>query len=207
MSTNHHNQIIEHIVLFKVKKDVDPNKINAMVNDLKGLATVDKVLYLFAGPIHHLKSTIAFTHVLHSRYRSKEDLNAYLAHLDHVRVVDEWLPIWEDFMAIDWVADSLPRTITPCHGSVGRATLLKVKENVDDVAKTEIMEVGKELSKSRGVDHMTMGDNFCLVHTKGFSFASIAYFKDLGEMEGRDEVVNEKVGGYVDDTIVVEFVV
>ncbi|KAJ0250358.1 Stress-response A/B barrel domain-containing protein DABB1 [Hirschfeldia incana] len=200
-------QIIEHIVLFKVKDDVESDKIEAMANDLKNLATIDQALYLFAGPIHRLISPLSFTHVLHSRYRSKEDLNAYVAHPAHLRAVEEWMPVWEDVMAFDYIADQVPGNLTPPHGSVAKITLLKVKENLSDEAKKEIMEVMKE--KCPGAEQITvgMGETFSPVNAKGFSIASVAYLKGLGETEAGKDLVKEKVGEYVDDTIVVEFVV
>ncbi|XP_009107204.1 stress-response A/B barrel domain-containing protein UP3 [Brassica rapa] len=196
------SQIIEHIVLFKVKDDADSDKIDAMVNGLNSLATIDQVLYLSAAPIHRLSSTSAFTHVLHSRYRSKEDLSAYVAHPDHLRVVEATMPIWEDIMSVDWIADQVPRVLKPPGGSVTKVTLLKVKENVTDETKKEIMKVVKEESRE-----ISVGENFSPARAKGFSIGSVAYFKDLGEVEAHEELVKEKVGGYVEDTIVVEFLV
>ncbi|KAF8090789.1 hypothetical protein N665_0467s0018 [Sinapis alba] len=192
------SQIIEHIVVFKVKDDVDSLKIDAMLNGLNNLATIDQVLYISAAPIHRLRSSSAFTHVLHSRYRSKEDLSAYVAHPDHLRVVEETMPIWEDIMSVDWIADQVPGILKPPAGSVAKITLVKVKENVTEKAKEEIMEVVKEMCQG------TVGENFSPARAKGFSIASVVYFKDIGEVEAHEE---EKVGGYVEDTIVVEFVV
>ncbi|KAF2554444.1 hypothetical protein F2Q68_00016062 [Brassica cretica] len=201
------SQIIEHIVLFKVKDNVDSDKIEAMANDLKNLGTIDQTLYLSAGPLHRLISPLGFTHVLHSRYKSKEDLNAYVAHPVHLRAVEEWMPIWEDVMAFDYIADIVPGSLTPPPRSVGKITLLKVKENLSDEAKTEIMEVIKE--KSAGADQITvgLGQTFSPVNAKGFSIASVAYLKGLGETEALQDLVKEKVGDYVDGIIVVEFVV
>ncbi|RID62570.1 hypothetical protein BRARA_E01634, partial [Brassica rapa] len=183
------SQIIEHIVLFKVKDNVDSDKIEAMANDLKNLGTIDQALYLSAGPIQRLISPLGFTHVLHSRYKSKEDLNAYVAHPVHLRAVEEWMPIWEDVMAFDYIADIVPGSLTPPPGSVGKITLLK--------------------EKSAGADQITvgLGETFSPVNAKGFSIASVAYLKVLGETETLQDLVKEKVGDYVDGTIVVEFVV
>ena len=64
------------------------------------------------------------------------------------------------------------------------------------------MEVVKEESRE-----ISVGENFSPARAKGFSIGSVAYFKDLGEVEAHEELVKEKVGGYVEDTIVVEFVV
>ncbi|CAL9219558.1 unnamed protein product [Arabidopsis halleri] len=202
------SSIVEHVVLFKLNDDdVDSNKINSMVNGLNKLVNLNQVLHLSCGSIHRLSSTTAsdFTHVLHSRYRSKEDLNAYAIHPDHVRVVKESESIREDIMAVDWIADQVPETLAPPPGSVGKITLLKLKENVSDEPKLEIMEVIKE--KFQGI---TVGENFSPGRAKGFSIGSVSYFRDLGEIEAVDAQMmlhEDKIRDYIDDTIVVEFVV
>lgn len=124
------------------------------------------------------------------------------------------LPICDDIMAVDWIAHQVPTTLAPPPGSVAKLTLLKVKENISEEVKTEITGVIKGLSeKFPGIDQITVGENFSPARAKGFSIASIAFFKDLGEMEAVDaqkELVNlqkDKVRDYVDATIVVEFVV
>ncbi|KAF8117649.1 hypothetical protein N665_0008s0007 [Sinapis alba] len=209
-------QIIEHIVLFKVKDETDSSMITSMMNGLNGLVSLSQVIHISAAPLHRVRSSAsAFTHVLHSRYGSKEDLNAYAAHPDHVRVVKECvLPICEDVMAVDWIADRVPGTLAPPPGTAAKLTFLKLKENLADEAKLEIVGVIKGLSeKLPGIGQITVGENFSPARAKGFSIASIAFFKDLGELEavdGQRELVNvekEKVREYVDSTIVVEFVV
>ncbi|VVB00584.1 unnamed protein product [Arabis nemorensis] len=208
-STSETHQIIEHIVLFKVKENVDSTKLDSMVNDLQNLVKIDQVLHLSAGSIHRLRSNSnsVFTHVLHSRYRSKGDLKAYVDHPNHVRVVEELLPVWEDVMAVDWIADLIPgTTLALVPGSVGKISLVKVKENVSDEVKSEIMEVISE--KSPEIDQITAGENFSPARCNGFSIVSIAYFKDFSEMKkNHKDLVMEKFGDFVDDTIVVEFVV
>ncbi|XP_019091308.1 PREDICTED: stress-response A/B barrel domain-containing protein DABB1-like [Camelina sativa] len=152
------SSIVEHVVLFKLKNndDVDSNKISSMVNGINELINLDQVLHLSCGSIHRLSSTTAasaaFTHVLHSRYRSKEDLDAYAIHPDHVRVVKESESIREDVLAVDWIAEKVPGILAPPPGSIGKITVVKVKETVTEEVKSEIMEVIKE--KSKGVDQM-----------------------------------------------------
>ncbi|CAN8258343.1 unnamed protein product [Cochlearia groenlandica] len=210
-------QIIEHIVLFKVKDETDPVKIRSMINGLNGLVTLPEVLHISAAPLHRVRSSpvSAFTHVLHSRYGSKQDLATYAAHQDHVRVVKESvLPICDDVMAVDWIADKVPGTLSPPPGSVAKVTFIKPKENLGNEDRSEILEVIKGLEERfSGIGQITVGENFSPARAKGFSIASIAYFKDLDEMEGVDaktEMVNsekDKVRDYIDSTIVVEFVV
>ncbi|KAL1220888.1 Stress-response A/B barrel domain-containing protein DABB1 [Cardamine amara subsp. amara] len=215
MSSTTQNQIVEHVVLFKLNDDgANSGKINSMINGINELVTLDQVLHLFSGPIHRLRPTSttvsAFTHVLHSRYRSKEDLNAYAVNPDHVRIVKEAESIREDVMAVDWIPDQVPGTLAPPPGSIAKIILLKLKENiaVEAKAKSEIMEVIKE--KFPGIDQISVGENFSPARAKGFSIGSISYFRDLGEMEAveaRKKLQNEKIRDYVDATIDVEFVV
>ncbi|KAH0931589.1 hypothetical protein HID58_008705 [Brassica napus] len=93
----------------------------------------------------------------YSRYRSKDDLSAYFARPNHIRVVEETMQIWEDIMAVET-------------GSPIKVTL-----------RTEV------------IDEIRLGENFSPVRAKGFSIASVAYFKDLGnvEEEKRHAVLNQ----------------
>lgn len=119
------------------------------------------------------------------------------------------LPICDDIMAVDWIADRIPGTVAPLPGSVAKLTLLKLKEDVADEAKSEITGVIKGLSeKFPGIDQITVGENFSPGRSKDFSIGSISYFRDLGEIEAVDDQMklqNDKIRDYVDDTIVVEF--
>ncbi|GMI92672.1 UP3 [Hibiscus trionum] len=203
--------IVEHVVLFKVKDDTDQGKVNVMLNNLNGLVSLDPVLHLTAGPVIRTKSPISnFTHMLHSRYKSKEDLNAYGVHPDHQRVVKEnVVPICDDIMAVDWVADNDPTPLSPPPGSAIKVTFLKLKENVPNEVQGEVLGEIKGIS---GVQQITCGENFS-ARAKGFSLASVAVFAGVDEMEaavGKEEHVNlqkQKVRDNLDGLIVVDYVV
>ncbi|KAG2317302.1 hypothetical protein Bca52824_020424 [Brassica carinata] len=210
-------QIIEHIVLFKVKPETDSTKIASMMNGLNGLASLTQVIHISAAPLHRVRSSsIPFTHVLHSRYLSKDDLNLYAAHPDHVRVVKESvLPICDDVMAVDWVADRVPGTLASPPGSAAKLTFLKLKEDLADNGgvKSEIVDVIKGLRRSsRGSGRSPWGE-LLSGESEGFLDRVDCVFEGLGELEavdGETELVSvekEKVREYVDSTIVVEFVV
>ncbi|OMO91752.1 Dimeric alpha-beta barrel [Corchorus olitorius] len=208
--------IIEHVVLFKVKDDTDQTKLNAMLNGLNGLISLDPVLHLTAGPVHRVRSPISnFTHMLHSRYKSKEDLNTYSAHPDHMRVVKEnVLPICDDLMAVDWVSDNDPASLSPPPSSAIKVTLMKLKENVTNEAQGEILDVIKGIKEGiPGIEQITCGENFSPARAKGFSLASLAVFPGVGQLEaaeGNGEFVNlqkQKVRDYLDGVIVVDYVV
>ncbi|KAB2072441.1 hypothetical protein ERO13_A07G014600v2 [Gossypium hirsutum] len=208
--------IVEHVVLFKVKDDTDQAKVNMMLNGLNGLVSLDPVVHLTAGPVFRTRSPISnFTHMLHSRYKSKEDLNSYSAHPDHLRVVKEnVLPICDDIMAVDWVADNDPLPLSlPCNSAI-KVTFLKLKENVNDEVQGEILGVIKGIKDGvSGIQQITCGENFSPARAKGFSIASVAVFNGVNEMEeieGNEEYVNlqkQKVRDYLDGVIVVDYVV
>ncbi|XP_039024363.1 stress-response A/B barrel domain-containing protein UP3-like [Hibiscus syriacus] len=207
--------IVEHAVLFKVKGDTDQGKVNLMLNNLNGLVSLDPVVHLTAGPVLRTKSPISnFTHMLHSRYKSKEDLNAYAVHPDHQRVVKEnVVPICDDIMAVDWVADNDPTPLSPPSGSAIKVTFLKLKENVPNELQGEILGEIKGIKEGiSGVQQLTCGENFS-ARAKGFSLASVAVFTGVEEIEaavGKEEYVNlqkQKVKDNLDGVIVVDYVV
>ncbi|KAK6139653.1 hypothetical protein DH2020_026605 [Rehmannia glutinosa] len=212
MSSSNPNQIIEHIVLFKAKPDADPSAVNAMLRNLNSLASLDSVLHLFAGPISRCRSnSLTFTHMLHSRYRSKPDLNSYSENPNHVSVVANYVkPVVDDVMAVDWVADDFsdPPVVSP--GSAIRLTILKLKEGTGDSGKSEVLGTLKGVEeKFPSIEQLTVGENFSPGRAKGFSICSIAIFKGLKELEAMDsesELANEQKDK-VDGVVVLDYVV
>ena len=209
-------QIVEHVVLFKVKDEAEPEKVAAWVSGLNGLISIDQVLHLSAGPIHRNRSSaFKFTHMLHSRYSSKDDLSAYAGHPSHLRVVKELgAPICEDVMAVDWIANDLSDPIVPRPGSAMRLTFMRLNEGFGDEEKAKVLGVVGEIKDCLGsLDQMTYGENFSLERAKGFSIASIAIFSGMNELEALDsnpEVVQlqrDKVRDILDRVIVVDYVV
>lgn len=206
-------QAVEHIVLFKVKEDTEPSKVSAMVNGLSSLVSLDQVLHLTVGPLlRNRSSSLTFTHMLHSRYRSKEDLDAYSAHPSHVSVVKgNVLPIIDDIMAVDWVADDIRGDLVPPQGSAIRVTFLKLKENADS---GEVLGVIKGIPENfKQISQLTCGENFSPARAKGFSIASLAVFPGPSELDAVDsnhELVNyqkDKVRDRLDGVVVVDYVV
>ncbi|XP_019443171.1 PREDICTED: stress-response A/B barrel domain-containing protein UP3 [Lupinus angustifolius] len=210
------SQTIEHIVLFKVKEDTDPSKITAMVNGLNSLTSLDQVLHLSVGPIlRNRSSSFTFTHLLHSRYNSKQDLESYSAHPNHLSVVKgSVLPIVDDIMAVDWIAHDLVGDLVPPQGSAIRVSFLKLKENVGDQVKDEVIGVIKGIPDNfKGISQLSVGENFSPARAKGFSIASLAVFPGTRELEAVDsnpELVNyqkDKVRDHLENVLVLDYVV
>ncbi|XP_040370405.1 stress-response A/B barrel domain-containing protein UP3-like [Rosa chinensis] len=204
--------VVEHIVLFKVKDNADPSKVNAWVKGLNGLSSLDLTLHLTAGPLLRTRSSpFAFTHLLHSRYKTKDDLAAYTVHPGHISVVkDLGLPICDDIMAVDWVADGLTGPVALSPGSAIRVTVLKLKEELGEAAKGEVLEVIKGIKGKLGLGEagqISVGENFSPGRARGYSIASVAVFKGVSEMEEVEEVEKDKVREYLDSVIVLDYVV
>ncbi|KAJ6966582.1 stress-response A/B barrel domain-containing protein UP3-like [Populus alba x Populus x berolinensis] len=214
MSSSTPSQTVEHIVLFKVKENTDPTKINTMINSLNRLISLDSVLHLNAGALYRTKSSpIPFTHMLHSRYSSKENLSAYAVHPSHVSVVKESVqPICDDVMAVDWVTDDLNGggSLVPPPGSAIRLSFLKLKEGLGDEVKDEILGSIKGIKgKYGGIHQISCGENFS-ARAKGYSIASLAVFPGLSELDSKEELVNlekAKFRDYLQSLIVLDYVV
>ncbi|KAL4397501.1 hypothetical protein HN51_001999 [Arachis hypogaea] len=209
--------VVEHIVLFKVKDDTEPSKVSAMVNGLSSLLSLDQVLHLTVGPVLRSRSsTLTFTHMLHSRYATKQDLDAYSAHPSHVSVVKgNVLPIIDDIMAVDWVSPALPadHLLTP-PGSAIRVSFLKLKENAGDHSKDEILGViGGMTERFKQISQLSVGENFSPARAKGYSIASLGVFPGVEELEAvvsNEDVVNaekDKVRDHIESVVVVDYVV
>ncbi|KAL3535545.1 hypothetical protein ACH5RR_004006 [Cinchona calisaya] len=215
MSSTNPTEFIEHIVLLKVKPDVDPSKPIAMVNNLSSLSSLDSVLHITAGPLLRSRSSsLTFTHMLHSRYASKSDLDTYTAHPDHEAVAAKYVrPIVEDVMAVDWVSSGAgPVSVPP--GSTMRVTFLKLKEDLGENGKNEVLGViGGIKEKFLAIEQLSFGENFSPARAKGFSIASIAVFKGVNELEALDtesEAANEQkdlVRDKLDGVVVLDYVV
>jgi hypothetical protein len=203
--------IIEHFVLFKVKPDTDPSKISAMVNGLNSLSSLDSVVYINAGDVIRsfistpVTSSLTFTHMLHSRYKSKEDLAAYAAHPAHVSVVTESIrPIIDDLMAVDFVADA---PVNPIPGSVMRVSLFKLKDGLGEKEKSEVLGVIEEFKNQiKASDEFSFGGNFSPERAKGFSIVSLAVLNGLSDLDAV-ETNKEKLKDLVDSVVTLDYMI
>lgn len=205
------SQFVEHVVLFKVKPDADPSVVNAMFSKLNGLNSLDPVLHLKAGQIARtLSSPLYFTHMLHSRHRTKTDLGSYADHPAHISVVTSYgRTIVDDIMAVDWMSDDITGSMIVPPGSVLRVTFLKLKEGVEESGKNEILGVVKGIKeKFPSIKQLTVGENFSPGRAKGFSIGSIAVFKCATELDALDlesELANEQKA-FLDGILAFDFV-
>lgn len=208
-------QIIEHVVLFKLKEGTDASDATAVVNRINSLVSLQQVLHLASGPVLRIRSpSLTFTHLLHARYKSKDDLDTYTTHPSHVAVVKANAPLQDDAMALDWVVDDLQGDLVVPPGSAVRVTFLKLKENLGDEVTNEILGVVRGIRDNfRGISQFTWGENFSPGRAKGFSIGSLAVFPGLSELEAVDsneefvKYQKDKIGEHLESLLVVDYVV
>ncbi|PWA95539.1 Dimeric alpha-beta barrel [Artemisia annua] len=101
------DQIIEHVVLYKVKPDFDSTKSQLWSMDFNNLTSLNLTIHVSAGKLYRSwSSSLTFTHMLHTRYRAMDDLRKYRVHHEHVRLRTETVkPILDEVMAVDWISN------------------------------------------------------------------------------------------------------
>jgi len=95
--------MIEHIVLFKVKPATTSEDAERMLQGLKGLVGRVPTIQELSCGTNTSDRNQGFTHGLFVRFRSKADLDAYVNHPEHQRVVTERVrPIVESLIVVDY---------------------------------------------------------------------------------------------------------
>ncbi|KAL8237781.1 hypothetical protein R6Q59_018862 [Mikania micrantha] len=196
-----HHQIIEHIVLLHVKPDVDPTKVAAMIDKSNGLARL--TAYLSVGKL--VGCSHNFTHMLHSRYRSKDDLQAYYKNPEHLHVVAEYIqPVVDDVLIVDWVS-SEGFSKSPKPRSAMRVRLLKLKK---DLVEHGLVE--RIVSEFKSCEDVSVGENFSHDLAQGYSIGMIHVFPDLEAVASDSDhkkLHESKVTDFIEKEIVVDYVV
>ena len=97
--------MIEHLVLLKMKPDASADEAENMIRGLKSLAArIPEIRELTCGR-NTCDRSQGFTHGLLVRLKSAADLDAYIAHAEHRRVVEECLhPVVDDVIVVDYEA-------------------------------------------------------------------------------------------------------
>ena len=95
--------MIEHMVLFKVKAEATPADAATMIQELRKLKElIPEIQELTCGANTSVRNQ-GFTHGLLVRVRSPKDLETYIAHPEHQRVVAQHVrPILESVIVVDY---------------------------------------------------------------------------------------------------------
>lgn len=149
--------------------------------------------------------------MLHSRYNSPEDLEAYIAHPNHLAAVKGYVfPICDDLLVIDWVAGDAALPPHPQPGSAIRVSFLKLKDDKDVKVKEEVLQVvgGIKENIAGNISSVSYGENITPARAKGFSIASMVVFPGQREMESVDpSEVFVKVKEHLESVVVVDYIV
>ncbi|KAI8866304.1 dabb-domain-containing protein [Ramicandelaber brevisporus] len=93
---------VVHIALFKFKPEASAARIDSLIAELNKLASsVPGVISLRAGANFSHKSQ-GFTHGLVSEHATREDLQKYYDHPNHLAVVHQAADIREDILLFDY---------------------------------------------------------------------------------------------------------
>ncbi len=81
--------MIDHLVFLAVREDVSPEDIEDLVSSIRGLKdTVPSVVDLTVGENFSGRSG-GYTHGIFVRFESREGLQEYMEHPDHLAVVEK----------------------------------------------------------------------------------------------------------------------
>jgi len=190
--------IIEHVVLFRIKEDAPQSAIDSMLKQVNSLVSLEEPLHLTMGPLVSIQSSnslssFSFTHMIHSRFRSKEDLHAYAVHPTHLAVIKDNKPIVDHTMALDWITEVHGNDLVLQHGSALQVVFFKLKEGLGEEVKDEVLKGISGIQHEKAVQ-FNCGENFSPGRAKGFSIGSVTVFPGLTELQEADS--DEKFGKY-----------
>ncbi len=81
--------MIDHLVFIAVKEDASPEDVEDLISSIRGLRdTVPGVVDLTVGENFSERSG-GYTHGLFVRFETREDLQRYMKHPDHLAVVEK----------------------------------------------------------------------------------------------------------------------
>ncbi|CDJ65126.1 hypothetical protein, conserved [Eimeria necatrix] len=92
-----------HIVCFKFKQDTPVSVQQSMRTDAEALKnSITTIPFsLFFRPTFTHERAKGFTHVLHSQFNNRSDLETYSKHPQHLEFLSKYRPHFEDVMAVD----------------------------------------------------------------------------------------------------------
>ncbi len=94
--------MIDHLVLFTVKEDASSEDVEDLLSRLRDLrSSVPNVIDLSAGEDFSGRGE-PYTHGMFVRFRTPDDLQAYLKHPEHLKVVEKLEATTEGRIVVDY---------------------------------------------------------------------------------------------------------
>ena len=94
--------MVDHLVLFTVKEDASPEEVADLLSSIRDLrSSVSNVMDLSVGEDFSGRGE-PYTHGLFARFRTPDDLQAYLKHPEHLKVVEKLEATTEGRIVVDY---------------------------------------------------------------------------------------------------------
>jgi len=94
--------LVDHLVLFAVKEDASAEDVEELLSSINGLrSSIPNVMDLSAGEDFSGRGK-GYTHGLFVRFRTVDDLRAYLEHPEHQAVVEKLDALTTDRLVVDY---------------------------------------------------------------------------------------------------------
>ncbi len=98
--------MVDHLVLFAVNEDASPEDVEDLLASIRGLrGSITNVIDLSVGEDFSGRAK-GYTHGLFVRFRTADDLRAYLDHPDHRAVVEKLDALTTGRLVVDYDHES-----------------------------------------------------------------------------------------------------
>jgi hypothetical protein len=94
--------LVDHLVLLAMKDDVSAEDVEDLLSGIRGLrSSIENVMDLSVGEDFSGRAK-GYTHGLFARFRTSDDLRAYLNHPDHRAVVEKLDELTTGRLVVDY---------------------------------------------------------------------------------------------------------
>ncbi|CAL4963446.1 unnamed protein product [Urochloa decumbens] len=101
--------VVKHIVLARFKEEVTPERLDQLIRSYAALvdAVPSMKAFRWGTDVSIENMHQGFTHVFESTFESTEGLKGYVEHPAHVEYTNEFLPLSEKILIIDYKPTSV----------------------------------------------------------------------------------------------------
>ena len=161
-----------------MKPDAPPEAVTEMISALRGLASLDGILGLYAGEVLN-GGNGPWTHALYGRYTTRDSLQAYADSKEHMDVVVNLVrPICSDILALDYEAQVDVQTDA---NAINAACLLALRPK-EGSTESEFVKAFTPNSNATGAVSTSLGMGYVPARAKGFTWGCVSTYADKKAM-------------------------